>query len=255
VSRRPVEPMDMGDIVAGAFSAYWRELPRWLALTPLLVGANFVLDMTVIRHLPTTLQPTAPPGDVLRLLAPGLGALLAIAVVGALVEAVATAAAASMLRDGRFGLAEAYLTGLRRLPAVLIGFLLVTVVAGILIGTVLLIPLAVYLAVVWGLVVQVIIIEGESPFRALGRSRQITTGHWWRTALVLVAVILLATLPVFVAGWLTGPFRTPWVSALGASLALGLAAPFQAIAHTLLYADLRRRKGEQPFAAPLPEAA
>ena len=53
---------------------------------------------------------------------------------------------------------------------------------------------------------------------------------------------------------LWGENSAEWVAALGAAAAAALAAPFRGLAQTLLYADLRRRKGEKPFSEPLGEA-
>jgi hypothetical protein len=101
------------------------------------------------------------------------------------------------------------------------------------------------------MLVQVILNEDEGPIRALSRSRQIVRGQWWRTFGIILAIALLGLLPGFVIGWITVPIGAEWVSALGVALGGAITAPFIALAQTLLYADLRARKGERPFGEPV----
>jgi uncharacterized protein (DUF697 family) len=100
----------------------------------------------------------------------------------------------------------------------------------------------------------VIVVERTGPFRALSRSRLIVRGQWWRTLGITAAVLALGFLPGFVCSSIGGAVGQPWATALGAALGGAVAAPFNSLAQTLLYADLRVRKGEKPF-EPLPEAA
>jgi hypothetical protein len=147
----------------------------------------------------------------------------------------------------------AYATGLRRFLPALAGSLIVGIVAALLSATLILLPLAIFLFVNWSLLVQVIVNEGEGPLRALGRSRQIVRGQWWRTLGINLAIALLAFLPGLMIGWVTGPIDQPWASALGTGIGSTLTAPFIALAQTLLYTDLRARKGERPLSQPVGE--
>src|SRR5262249_14560228 len=115
------------------------------------------------------------------------------------------------------------------------------------------IPLGVFFFVNWSFFTQAIVIEGDGVMAALRRSRAIVANQWWRTFGIGLAILLLAVLPSIVIGRVTAPFSAAWVAALGGAVAAALAAPFRGLAQTLLYADLRRRKGEKPFSEPSQE--
>jgi hypothetical protein len=157
-------------------------------------------------------------------------------------------AAVGALGGGGVSIAGAYAVGLRSYLPALAGSIVTGVVAGLCAATILLIPLAVFIFVNWSLLTQVIVAERLGPLRALGRSRQIVRGQWWRTFGIFLAIALLSFLPTFLLGRLTAS-GDGWLAALGGAAGGAVAAPFVAIAQTLLYADLRARKGEKPFAS------
>ena len=242
--------MDMGDIVAGAWNSYRRAPASWLAITFAAIVLVFVLQWAAEARfgLSETDEdaPSENTGPISAILAGTL-------IVDLFTHVALVAAAAGQLSGAGVRVRAAYLTGLRRFPAVLFASLATALVAALLGLTIVLLPLAIYFLVTWSLATQVIVIEKELPFRALARSRQIVRGGWWRTLGINLAIVLLAFLPGFVIGRVTAPFDAPWITAAGVSLGGAVAAPFVAIAQTLLYADLRARKGERPFLTPLRE--
>ncbi len=244
--------MSMPDIVAGAFSMYMKAPAAWFALALVSLVVEFAVQLAVGTRVDLGANPTSKQ---LQDAFPVLGVAGAIAALAQLFTHIAVVVGATeVLRGGSLSLRQGYLTALQRYVPVLIPVVGVFLLASILLGTIVLIPLAFYLVVNWSLLVQAIVAEGFSPFRALGRSRQIVRGQWWRTLGIILAIwILSAILPSLIAGAVTRPFDLLWLSAAGAAFAGAVAEPFRSIAQTLLYADLRTRKGERPFVAPAKE--
>jgi hypothetical protein len=237
--------MDMGDIVAGAFGIYRRAALPWLAITAVSFLLVFALQWSFADDLDLGSDPTE---EQIQDSLPAVSALLIGTIVADLFAHLAlTAAAVRVLSGAGISIAGAYASGLRFYLPALAGSAITGIVAGLCAATILLIPLAVFIFVNWSLITQVIVAEHVGPIRALGRSRQIVRGQWWRTFGIFLAIALLSFLPTIVFGRLTSA-GDAWLVALGAAVSGAIAAPFVAIAQTLLYADLRARKGEKPFA-------
>ena len=129
----------------------------------------------------------------------------------------------------------------RSLPA-LYGVGAAQVLCTLLTLTVFLIPIGVYLVVrfTFG---ELTVVEQRLPTsRALGESLAATRGHWWRTAVTLLAVALLSAVPSLVLD----PIASAAHLATGATVAIDavlgyLTVPFAALAVVILYDDLRAR--------------
>jgi hypothetical protein len=85
---------------------------------------------------------------------------------------------------------------------------------------VLLVVPGIYLSVIWMLVGPIMVIEGRFGLSAVTRSRDLTRGHWWRTAAVGFIVMLMA---VFLAGilnffWSTIPLLGPLLEGVTSAL-------------------------------------
>jgi hypothetical protein len=240
--------MDMGDIVAGAWSHYRQRLGFWLALAAVaFVGTVAFSLLTSAADLPEEAT-GAELMDALPLIGGGLAIVL---VADVLSQLSVIAGAAAVLRGEPLSVGAAYRTGLKRfLPGLLITAISAGV-AGLLFATIILFPLAIFLFVRWSLALPALVVEGTGTFGSLGRSMQIVSGQWWRTFGIGVAIVLLSFLPGFIFDFAFGAAGNDLLAALGAGLATLVATPFAAIAHILLYADLRARKGERPFAAPV----
>ena len=118
-------------------------------------------------------------------------------------------------------------------------------------GFLLLVVPGVYLAVAFAVALPVLMTEGLRGRKALGRSRRLVKGRWWRTAILLVVAGLLVSI---VGGAITAAvsaltFGSPddpvlvfVVGALAGTVAALVTTPFSAAYHTVLYFDLRVRK-------------
>jgi hypothetical protein len=244
--------LDMGDIVAGAWSAYVRAPGRWLAITVVSFVVIVALQWALGDRIDLGTDPTT---EQVQDALPYVGVTFGLSALAELFTHTALVAAAFAVFGGAaLNVSSAYGVGVRRFLPVLAGSLVVGLVAALLSATLILLPVAIYLFINWSLLVQVIVAEGEGPLRAMGRSRQIVRGQWWRTLGINLAIALLAFLPGLLIGRVTGSIDQPWATALGTGLGGAITAPFIALAQTLLYADLRARKGERPLSQPVGES-
>ena len=139
---------------------------------------------------------------------------------------------------------------LRRLRSIIWVTLLGGLAAGL--GLILCIIPGVYLWVVFSLAVPVLLTEDKRGTKALGRSRDLVRGYWWRVfAIVLLGTILAAILGGVVEGLLgavSGFDTTPTdatsavLSVVAGTISDVLTTPFTAAFVTVLYFDLRVRK-------------
>jgi hypothetical protein len=161
----------------------------------------------------------------------------------ALVQA-ATACALVEIDEGRpVGPVEAYRRALARIGPLLGSVAIVALVWALLTSTAFLIPIAVWLAVRWALVAQVVELEGLGAAAAVHRSAELVRGHWWRVGSIVGVGAGLA----IVAGPFVGALLillTDWPLAvlnLIAGVVYALSMPFVALATSYVYADLRTR--------------
>jgi glycerophosphoryl diester phosphodiesterase family protein len=92
-------------------------------------------------------------------------------------------------------------SGLARIPALVIAFLVLGIVILFLVGVSAQIfvtaPLVFWLGVKWALVAPVIVAERTGPFRAMRRSWQLTRNNWWRAFAILIVVTLISAVLYF----------------------------------------------------------
>jgi hypothetical protein len=100
--------------------------------------------------------------------------------------------------------------------------------------------LAIYLAVRWSMIQQVVMIEGKRNWSALDASADAVRSNWWRVVRTMLLIGLIASGPALLAGPAALLPDLGYATLSGLAFALGL--PFQAAAQTLLYYDLKARK-------------
>jgi hypothetical protein len=242
------KPMDLGAILDGAFSLYRRHFAVLVGSVGILLVP---LALISIAFGPWGLFLTYFAG----LLTPAIGALVA----GDVAVGRQPTIGGIWSRMARLVL-PLLLTSVLVWLAVGVGFILV-IIPGI-------------LFYVWfSLFAQAIAIEDRRYFRAMGRSRQLVRGSWWRVFGILLVISIvtgiaqqlvqsIVTALLGVVGVGSGPdlFNTgggaqgfshlttvPVV--LGSTIATLLVAPIAALAPALLYFDLRLRKEGTDIAA------
>ena len=240
--------MDMGDIVAGAWGLYTRRLGYWLALAALAgIGAFVFSLMTAAANVPAdaTSDDLVDAGGLLG------GALLVVIVADLVSQVAIIAGAAASSRGESLTAGAAYRLAARRFLPGLAVTLITALVSGLFAATIILVPLALFFFVRWSQALPVLVVEGQGVLGSLKRSKEIVTGQWWRTFGIGLAILLLSFLPGFIFGAVFGAAGIDLLAAVGAGVASLVAAPFRSIAVTLLYLDLRARKGERSLSAPV----
>ncbi|MDX6548856.1 MAG: hypothetical protein QOG33_2406 [Gaiellales bacterium] len=238
------KPMDLGAILDGSFSLYRRHFA-------VLVGAVGILTVPLAL--------LAIPFGPYALFLTGLAGLVTPAIAAIVVGDVATG------REPTIGGVWSRL-GPLIVPLILTGILTWIVV---ILGTILLIIPGVLFYVWFALSAQAIAIEDRRYTGAMGRSRELVSGSWWRVFGILLLVAILGAIASQVVesalaavlgalgvgngfhGLRTGASGNvdlfPFV--LSSTIASLLVGPITALAAALLYFDLRLRKEGTDIAA------
>jgi hypothetical protein len=179
-------------------------------------------------------------GSTLTLL--GLGLVIA-ATLRALVE----------IDEGRrIGPVRAYRLALGRLRPLVGALAIAVVVITLLVTSVFLIPVAVWLAVRWALVVPPAELEGASALTALRRSARLVRQQWLKVATLTVAAAAIA----LVVGPLVGALLIILTDApfsllnVVAGLVYAVTIPFVALTTSYVYFDARVREELAPSREP-----
>jgi hypothetical protein len=236
-------PRELGEILGDALRIFAAHYSVFMTLTMVIVApVGLLVDGVWGRALAD--GPDADPPTAVRLTT----LLLSGFVLPALVTALNVSVVMGLARGEQPSVGEAFRRALPAIPRALGAVALAA--AGVALGTVALIIPGIYLAIRWYVAAQVAVVEGLSGRRALARSTELTRGRWWNVfVLVLVTGLAFglvgAVLPAIVGGSSAPLYVTATI--IGQSLALSLTAD----AGTLLYFDLRARRGE-PWAPVAP---
>ena len=134
---------------------------------------------------------------------------------------------------------------LRRLWPVLGAIVIAVVVVSVMIPFLFLIPLAIWLAVRWALVVPVVVLEGLGPLAAIRRSSRLVRGDWLKVGSLTIvsAGITLALGPLIGTALIVLTNMPLGLLNLIAGVVYMLTMPF--IALTTMYVYLDTRVGEE----------
>jgi hypothetical protein len=214
-------PMDVGAILDSAFSIYRRHFVALVGAVAVIVVPLALLELVMgqIAFLPSIL-------------------------IGLLPSAVGARVVADVIRGDQPTIAGIWneltpnvvaliVTGILVVLAVIVGLLLI-VIPGIIFG-------------VWfSLTAPVIAIESKRYTAAMGRSRELVRGSWWRVFGILLLVGVLTAVASFVVtapfGGGSGTLQPTTAGTIAGAVANLVIAPFSALATALLYFDLRLRR-------------
>ncbi len=256
-SWRPGTPLRLahrrrwGQILSSAERMYLSRALLFLGIGVLFIPLGIVISIlqaVVLGGFGLLGVDTSGEGaGALVLLVVILGTSLALLGFG-LVQA-ATACALVELDAGReIGPLDAYRLALRRFRPLFRALVLGVGAWVVLTATAVLIPIALWLAVRWAFLAQVVELEGASGVGALHRSGELVRGRWLRVAsLVGVGLVLALAAGPFVGALLILVTHAPLpLLNVVAGIVYALTMPFVAIATAYLYFDARVRAELEP---------
>ncbi len=251
----PLRPLGLGEILDGALATIRLYPKATLGLSAIVIASTQVLQFVVqYVNIEAAANEYASGADVVATLV-GLFAVVVLGgLAGVVLSGMLTAVVGQAVLGRPISLGEAWAKARPRIGglvgASILYWLIVT--AGLLTLGI----LSVYFYVALSLATPALMLEGQPVTRALGRSRDLVRGDWWRCFGILLLAWLVA---VIVQGVISAPFALAGAgtSLLGDSTTLtvgGLAlqtvggivagtivAPFSAGVTALLYVDRRMR--------------
>lgn len=243
---------DSGQIVAAAARLYrrrWRlHLGIGLVFVPIMllaVGAQWLLVR--ITRLDALAGPDGDQHAWAVFIVVLLGEAIALVAYFTVVAAVACSVR-DLDRGGSPTPRTAYRDVLQRIGSIARVAVRIVAVVGVLLLFLVTAPLALVFAVRYALAVPVLMIEDETVYGAMRRSRELVRGRWWRTALLLTVVVGV--------GAVTGPLvgvALLFVSDasfvminLVAGLVYAGTIPFVALVVVYVYFNLATRAASEP---------
>jgi hypothetical protein len=261
---RPTAPLRLahrrawGQILAAAGRMYVDRLGLFLGIGLLVLPISLLVTIlqALVLHATSILGLQTGDGSsgLLSFVVLGIGTALTLLGLG-LVQAATARALVELDRGESVGPVHAYRLASDRLGRLFAALLIAVLAVSLLASTFFLLPVAVWLAGRWALLVPAAELEAGSALGALRRSRRLVRGRWLKVASLIVAGGAL----VLVAGPLLGvllilataaPF---WLVNVVAGIVYALAMPFVALTTAYVYFDARIRtelEGEHPAQLP-----
>ena len=245
---RELGPRTLGDIISETFNLYGKGLWTFVAIVIIPEVILFVLSAIIV--IPLVFVSDIDDGIVTSPFGFGweyelgvgiglvifLGLLLFVITLivnalmqGALIHAVSEQ---TVRQTSNFG--QSYSAAWRRIGNLIGAYLLVGIVVLLLAITIIGIPIAIYFGVRWCFVLQAVLIEGSGITESLSRSSNLVEANWWRVFGIMLVIGLIV--------WAI-TFALSFIPVIGAIIGAVVATPIMAAAQTLLYYDLRHRKG------------
>ncbi len=257
---RPATPLRIarrrawGQILSAAGLMYVSRAKLFLALGLLFIPLGAVVSLVQALIIGgfgiVGIESTGETAGGLLLVVVAAGTTLTLLGLG-LVQA-ATACALVEIDAGRpIGPARAYRIALRKVRPLVGGLGIAVAVWLVLDATTVLIPIAIWLAVRWLLLAQVVQLEGASAVGGLRRSSALVRGHWLRIGSLVGAGVVIALAIGPLVGTLLIILTDAPLSLLNvmAGVVYALAMPFVALTTSYAYFDVRARaeiEREQP---------
>lgn len=248
-SALPLRPLGVGDLLDETVRLYRRYFLLFVGIGAVVAVPSIVIQLAPLLAANVASEDAAIIFGVMYVILALLFGLAYLITFAAMVHAVSEACLGH-----RLTINAAYDRGLRRFGSLLGLSIVYTLAIFVLFIT---IVGWIYFAVAWGFAYHALLLEGLGIRAALGRSRALVRGSWWRvfgiTLLVFIFVGIISTLfsllsaiPAGIAAF-SGDEGTGFIIGLVISTIISVAsqvilAPLTYVAWTLLYYDLRVRK-------------
>jgi hypothetical protein len=258
---RPTAPLRVGrrrawgQVLAAAGRMYFGRARLFLGIGILLIPLGFVISILQALVLGgfglLGVDVSGEGAGALVLLVLAIGTALTLLGL-ALVQAATACALVGIDAGEQLGPVQAYRKALEQIRP-LLGAVGIAVAVWVgLTATAILVPVAVWFAIRWALLAQVVAIEGRSAAGALRRSSRLVRGRWMRVA----SLVGLSSALALAAGPFLGALLILITDAplpmlnLVAGVVYALAMPFVALTTSYVYFDARTRFELEPTDEP-----
>ena len=252
-SWRPSAPLRLarrrawGQTLAASGRMYIARWPLFVGLGVLFVPIGLLVSLLQALMLHTTsvlgLEAGHGSSGLVAFVALALGTTLTLLGLG-LVQAATARAVLEIDAGRRIGPIGAYRLSIVRANRLFGALLVAVVVVSLLASSFYLLPIAIWLAGRWALLVPAVELEDVGALAALRRSRRLVRGHWLKVASLVVAggglVLLLG--PVVGALLILATSAPFWLVNVVAGVIYAVAMPFVALTTAYLYFDCRVRE-------------
>jgi hypothetical protein len=225
---------------------YVERIPFFVGMGLLFVPISLLVTLIQALVLGATsvlgIQTGGESNGLVALFVLAIGTALTLLGLG-LVQA-ATARALVEIEAGRpIGAVQAYRLAFDRVAAVFGALLIAATVVSLLASSIFLLPIAIWLAGRWSLIVPAIELERLSATASLRRSRRLVRGRWLKVAslIVLGAALALLVGPLVGVGLILVTDAPFWLVNVISGLVYAVTLPFVAVTTTYVYFDARIR--------------
>lgn len=251
-----LRPLQFGEIIDTAIKVYGSRFKDLMRVVLVMVAPVQVLSVLVQISVPTDeifltdeFGETSFDGGAF---AGAMAAFFAVSVLGALASQLATGASLKIIADSYLGENRTWRESLRfaldRFGSLVWLLVVLMVLTGL--ATLACIIPGIYFYAAWSVAVPALLLEDFRGTKALGRSRKLVEGFWWRAFGLLLIVMFLSS----IIGGALGAVFVGLFTAIGGTtleyIGQGIAAiissvivtPASAAVTAVLYFDLRVRK-------------
>ena len=241
-----------GQLIKAAFRLFRQHIPKWLSIGVVYLPIAAIVGLlvrllTLIPFVDAAVQSdpdTGVVGVVLAVLVGGLGHVLGLTVVTAIVATLMH----GLEHNPNMSAGDAYRQAGHRLGALLAAFARGVVIITVLLLSVVGIPWGIRQLVRYQFLAPVTALEHDNGSAILDRSSALVQGRWLHTA----AVIALLNAVVAVVGGVVGLLLLVllsglplWLFSILVTASSTLVVPYTAIAMVLLYGDARAEQEER----------
>jgi len=243
-----IRPRGLGEILSAAFDVYKSNAANLVLIVAVVVVPLSFISALSIHLVGTpdehTVQVLGQPHTIVssRSFAAAVAVAIIAAAIGVIISAVLQAAILRGAAEATIGdpvdVEGSYRWGFRHFGSVLL--LAVLVGLTVVVGLILLVIPGIIFLVFFSVSVPALVVENRRGTKAMGRSWNLVSGHFWHA----LAVILVAAIIAGIVGGIIGALGgSSWVLRwIFGAIAQIITSPFTALVSVLLYLDLRARK-------------
>jgi hypothetical protein len=249
---RPAAPLRLarrrswGQILSASARMYAARFGLFVGLGVLFVPIAFLVTLlqAVVLHATNVLgvQAGRSSGSFLSYIVLAIGTALTLLALG-LVMAATARALIEIDEQRDVGPLRAYGLAFGDVTQLFTGLLIAVLIVSLLATTIFLLPIAIWLAGRWALIVPALEVEGVSGYGALRRSGRLVRGRWLKVTSLIVAgaAFVLVLGPLVGALLILGTTAPLWLVNIVAGAIYAVTMPFVALTTAYVYFDARVR--------------